>query len=55
MLEMLSCRAVLRCLGGAKWARCIMRATGVSEMRARKALHEAYLDPVEAILNIKCA
>jgi len=32
-----------------------MRATGVSEVRARRALEEAYLDPVEAILNIKCS
>ena len=33
--------------------RCIMRATGVSASRAKKALEDAYLDPVDAILNIK--
>jgi len=32
---------------------CIMRATGVPAARARRALEEAYLDAVEAILNIK--
>jgi NACalpha-BTF3-like transcription factor len=34
-------------------ARCIIKATGVSAARARQELEEAYLDPIEAILNIK--
>ena len=46
-------RAILR--GHTTCGRCIVRATGVSEMHARKALEEAYLDPVEAILKLKFA
>ena len=37
-----------------EYGRCIIKATGASAARARQELEEAYLDPIEAILNIKC-